>query len=110
MTERRISLVTLDPTLAPEISSGKPREAGSRTEILGGEASLTWSDYQKRRAFPLTESVEFVITFGAGVSSGVVANWLYDTLKGRCSWLRIGNRKVEVEPGDIQKALEAPDD
>ncbi|HEV2041695.1 MAG TPA: hypothetical protein VGT81_16930 [Casimicrobiaceae bacterium] len=60
---------------------------------------------QFRKAFGIPETLELVLTFGTGVVSGVVANWIYGKLKGRNVTLRIEEMDVEVDEGKITRAI-----
>ena len=40
-----------------------------------------------------------------GIAVGVVANWLYDKLKGRATTLRIDRIEVHLDRGEIEKIL-----
>jgi len=47
----------------------------------------------------------YVLTFGSGVTAGVVANWLYDGLKGKkIEKLVIERTEVEITQGEIKKS------
>lgn len=57
--------------------------------------------------------IEFAVGFGAGVSSGMVANYLYDLAKefwgttpGNDKFLIIENTKIELEPEKIKIEIE----
>lgn len=41
------------------------------------------------------ETLQLILTFGGGVATGLVANWLYDKLSGRTKKLRIGRVKTK---------------
>jgi hypothetical protein len=49
----------------------------------------------------------YVLTFGSCVAAGVVANWLYDRLKGKkIEKLVIERTEVEIDQGAIKKVIE----
>ena len=73
---------------------------------IPGEGILSFEGEQIRKAFGLPQTVELAISFGVGVSSSMVANWLYAKLKGRASRLRIDRREIEIEEGVIKRIID----
>jgi hypothetical protein len=70
-----------------------------------GNAMLTYDGLIGKKAvgFPLT--LEFILTVTTGVSTGLVANWLYDKIKGRASTLRINRTEVRMSKGEIGRII-----
>ncbi len=75
-----IEIHTHDKFLAFDLLGKSSITAGD--EIRGTEdVRLKYNGSLIRKAAGFPEVVNFVLTFGSGVTSGVVANWLYDKLK-----------------------------
>jgi hypothetical protein len=85
----------------------------SRPELLGpgtsteipGYATLTVESLTMRKAFGFPETVELALSFGTGVASGLVANWLFAKLRGRTVSLRIERTEVQVNAGEIERII-----
>jgi len=71
-----------------------------------GDAELVMGGMRLRKAFGAPETLELAPSFGTGVASGLVANWLYEKLRGCPSiTLRIEEQDVELEEGQIKRVL-----
>ena len=85
---------------------GNPKQIGSGTvATIPGEATLTLRSMFVRKAFGAPETLELLLSFGSGVASGVVANWLYGKLKGRNVKLRIEEQEIEIDEGEIKRII-----
>jgi hypothetical protein len=101
----RLTIDSDDRRLAFDLM-GNPKRLGSGSVTsIPGDATLTLKTMLMRKAFGLPETLELVLTFGSGVAGGVVANWLYGKLKGRNATLRIEEREVEIEEGEIRRVI-----
>ena len=59
-----------------------------------------------RKAFGAPETLELLISFGVGVSSGLVANWLFAKLEGRSeTTLRIEEQEVTLKEDQIKRVI-----
>jgi hypothetical protein len=45
------------------------------------------------------------LSFGSGVSAGIVANWLYEKLNRRISKIRTSRQEVHINKGEIEKII-----
>ncbi len=71
------------------------------------QVRLKYNGSSIRKAVGFQEIANFVLTFGSGVASGVVANWLYDKLKEKkVEKLVIERTEVEIEQGEIKRVIE----
>jgi len=68
--------------------------------------TLIYQPTIKRKSLGGGEIFEFVLTFSSGVASGVVANWLYSTLRSRVSSLTINRVEVQIDEGEIKRVIE----
>ena len=100
-----IQVSTHDKQIAFDMMGGSNSFSAGTTVDIPGNASLTASGIIGRKAFGLTETLEFVLTFGSGVTSGLVASWLYDKLKGKAASLRIERREVQIDNDEIKNIL-----
>lgn len=58
-----------------------------------------------RRAFPGSESIVILLEFAGSISAGLIANWLYDRLKGKGATIYIGRNEVKIENAEKLKEL-----
>lgn len=52
------------------------------------------------------EVIQFLLTFGMGIASNLISNWLYDLIKHHAINLRIGGKPVAIDRQSIQKAID----
>jgi len=84
----------------------------TQPEKVGEDAALppgvTITSYQQVAAknAGAPEIIQFALSFGAGVASNVLSNWLYELLRGRGTRLRIKGRPVAVDAQQIQQAID----
>lgn len=83
------------------------RVGETKVEIPNGDAALVFEGEEFRKAgIDLPRVVEFSLTLGTAVGSGVVANWLWDKLKGRqITAITIDKTSVEFEEGQVKKIV-----
>jgi hypothetical protein len=77
---------------------------GTKVEIPGS-AILTFDGLIGRKAFGFPITLEFIVSFTSAVSAGIVANWLYEKIKGRASTLRIDRTEVQINKGEIERVI-----
>lgn len=100
----RLSIDTDDRWLAFDLMGSSTVGEGTATAISDG-ATLTVAAWHFRKALGLPETLELVLSFGTGVASGLVANWLFGKLKGRNATLRIEEQWVEIEEDEIKRII-----
>ena len=100
-----IEITTHDKQLSYDIIGNYSSYAVGTTIQIPGNASLTSSGIISRKAFAFPETLEFILTFGTGVASGMVASWLYDKLKGKATRLRIEKQEIQIDQGEIKRIL-----
>jgi hypothetical protein len=106
MSELRISIETQDRRLIPELFDNPKTMGPGLTVPVPGDAQLRMGPWVQRRAFGAPEPLELILSFGSGVASGLVANWLYAKLKGRPeTTLRIEEHQVDLEQGEIKRVI-----
>ena len=74
-------------------------------EVMDG-LSVQWKGGFVRKDFGGAGLVTVVLTLGTGIVGSVVANWLYDRLKGRAKRIRIERQEIEVDKGEITKLIQ----
>lgn len=99
-----IEIQTHDRQLVSEII-GQQQAVSKETVNIPGNANIKAKGIAARKAFGLSETLELVLTCGSSVVSSIVANWLWQKLKGRATSLRIDRVEVELNKGDIEKVL-----
>jgi|SRR6185312_3089144 len=77
---------------------------GAATDLPFG-GTLRLQEWRFRKAFGASETLELLLSFGTGVSSSLVANWLWEKFKGKVTNLRINRTEVHFEQGEIQRVI-----
>ncbi len=77
---------------------------GRQIEIPGG-AILHFRGIIGRKDFDSSKIFEFTLSFGIGVSTGIVANWLYEKLNRRIPKIRINRHEIHINKGEIEKII-----
>jgi hypothetical protein len=93
------TIQTDDPTILQELL-GKPSD-NCRSIAIPGIGQLTLENRRLEKSFVTPETLTFALAFASGVSSGILANWLYDKLKGRKLKLLIEEHEIRVEKTEI---------
>jgi hypothetical protein len=100
----RVSIDTEDRRLGFDLMGEGSVGAGSKVSIPGN-ATVTLKEWRVRKGFGIPETLELVVATSAAVEAGLIANWLYDKLKGRDVKLRIEELEVEVNQGEITRVV-----
>ena len=98
----KLRIDTDDRRLSFDLMNNPDSVGPGTSTTLPGSAELIFQSLLVRKAFGVPETIELVLTFGMGVSSGLVANWLYGKLKNRNAILRIEEQEVQIEEGEIE--------
>ena len=106
MTTLRIEVTTIVPSLRKELLGDESGRGTPGRPISAGGWDLVEDEPPKKGAFGLAETFSFLLSLGTGVASGVLANWLYDKLQGRCSRLWIEGRDTVVGVPQIEQAVQ----
>ncbi|MCI0659101.1 MAG: hypothetical protein L0170_18765 [Acidobacteria bacterium] len=101
----RLEIDTHDRSLLFAIMEATSLSTGQR-KVIPGVGTIVYGDQPIAKAFGLPQTIELVLTFGTGVTSGVVANWLFRRISGRAVSLRIERREVAIEEGKITRVIE----
>lgn len=91
-----IEIETVDYKLVSDLDS--------QTEIPGGTVIASKSE-MIRRVEADSHLIELIITFSGGVSTSLIANWIYDKLKDRASRIQINRKEVKFNKGRIERIL-----
>ncbi len=103
--DMKIEIATQDRQLGFDLM-GTPDFLGSGTKVeIPGKAILTFDGLSGKKSFGFPQTLEFLLTFTTGVSTGIVANWLYDKIKDRASKIRIDRTEVEISKGEIERII-----
>ena len=82
-----------------QYSAGKAYRVGIGEVSLNPRAAL--------KSFGSPDAVDFTLKILAGISSGVVAKWLWEKLHGKTiSRLRINRREIQLDKGEITRIIE----
>ena len=108
----KITLIEVDDNLMLDLRKGLSRDAKAAGIQI---SSPKYGKSAKSLPFPIpfglcidpvnAALITVVIRFGVGVAAGVIANWLYDKLKGRAACIQIGDTVVSVDREEMEKAL-----
>ena len=102
-----LELKTYDRSLAFEVMGTDNLSLGKTVEIPGN-AKITYNSGLVCKEAFAPETVTFVITFGSGVAASVVANYLYEKLRGKAvdNKIKIDRKIVELDNGKIKRIIE----
>jgi hypothetical protein len=102
MPNAAISIATIDSSILRRLIGAGPTPGVSReihnAGVLRFEGSSPSGDG------PLDHH-RFVVEFGTENAAAALANWLWSTLHGHASTLRIGDDEVPIQNGAIKRAL-----
>jgi hypothetical protein len=90
------------------LDNPKTLSAGqTKIQLPDGDAALVWEGEEMAKSgIDLPRVAEFSLEFGAAVASGLVANWLWNKIKGKqITSITIDRTSVEFEEGEIKKAV-----
>jgi hypothetical protein len=100
-----LEIDTNGPLLAFDLF-GRPKTLAAGTKVsVPGDAVLELREMREQRSAELPTLLTLALSVPISVASGLVANWLYDKLKGRTRSLRIDHIEVQLDKGEIQKFL-----
>jgi hypothetical protein len=99
-----LGIDTHDNKLAFDLVNSTTVGPGTSASVPG-PATLTISEMHMRKAFGIPETLDVVLSFGTGVASGVLANWIYDKLRNRAVTLRIEETEVDLDAGEITRII-----
>ena len=100
-----LEIETHDRQLVSAIIGQQQAVSKEKTVNIPGNAILKAKGIAVRKAFGLPETLEFVLSFGSGVASGIVANWIFQKIKGRATAFKIDRVEVKLNKGDIERVL-----
>lgn len=102
----QLKIYTYNPRLVFDLLGKSAASVGDEVKI-SDQARLIYNGSEVRKAIGFPEIACFTLTFGLGVTTGVIANWLYDKLKGeKIEKLLIEKTEVQVDQGKIKKIIE----
>ena len=100
-----IEIYTDDKNLVFELLGKSSAKVGDSTG-LENQILLTYKGSLIRKAIGFPEIAQFALTFGSGVGAGLVANWLYDKLRGKkITRIVIERTEVKLNEGEIEKVI-----
>ena len=75
-----------------------------KIEVVGDMIPNNFKPHE-RQIFGFHQTIELVLSFATGVSSGIIANWLYEKLKGHVSKITIERTEIRLEKGEIERVI-----
>jgi len=83
---------------------------GGMKKVIAEGAELRYDNIFIRDAMGIPEIMNFTITVApnvaGGVIAGIIANWIYDKLKGKnVERIMIDRKEVQIEKGEITKVI-----
>lgn len=102
----KIEIHTYDRRLAFDMF--ETSSTNDHTEIqISSDVKLKYEGLYIRKAIGFPEILYSILEFSSGVATGVVANWLYNKLKGKkIKKLMIEKTEVEINKGEIRRVIE----
>ena len=98
-----LEIYTYDKSLLYDILG---RASDSRSVTIPGNATLTYKVSTMRLADGLPEIINFAMTFGSGIATGLISNWIYDKLTRRTEKILINRKEVYLDKEEIKRILE----
>lgn len=89
-------------TLSPSIDQQKEMPGGALINYKGRLTELKESISAKNVLHVIT----LLLTFGGNVASGLIANWLYEKIKGKATKIRIQRKEIQIDEGEIKKIID----
>ena len=88
-----------------------PNLTESNTVVIGqaypsGQVTVTVRDAYAQRTWGTPDLYQFVVEWGAEVSLGVVARWLYEKARAHVHTVRINRREVATDEDEILRVLQ----
>lgn len=103
--ELLIEILSHDRNLVAEILGLQQKSSNLKTASIPGDAIITKKESFTRKAFGGLEILEFLLSFGSAVASGVVANYIFQKINGKASSLRIDHIEIEINEQEIKKVI-----
>jgi len=100
-----IEIETSGPLLAFDLMI-RPRSLGTGTTATIPDVGVVeLKSMREQRAADLPTIITIAVSVGANVGASLVANWLYDKIKGRARTVRIDRVEVHLDKGEIQRVI-----
>lgn len=99
-----IEIRTPDRKVLSDVMGQSSPSAGTVTQIQA-DTTLTYKTEFLAESSDAANIFYFVLTYASGVSSSIVANWLWSKLKGKSGRVVIDRSEVEFEEGQIKRIL-----
>jgi hypothetical protein len=100
-----IEIETEDRKLGTHIfGNSKSLEPECRIDIPGNATIIPKGSAQGKGSDP-SQRIVFVLAFRSGVSSGPVANWLYQKIAGRVTKIRIDQTEIGLSKEQIATTI-----
>lgn len=98
-----IKIKTSDRNLLCEIFGKNVVTRNEEIKIPNSEAIIKYIHYPSKG---FNETITLVLTFGGGIITSIVANWIYDKLKGRASEITIDRTLIKIDKNQIKKVID----
>lgn len=100
-----LEVETYDKQLNSAIIGEQQKVSREKIVNIPGNAILKAKGITIHKAFGFSETLQFVLSFGSGVASGIVANWIFQKIHGRATKLKIERVEVELNKESIERIL-----
>jgi len=105
MLTLQIEIHTFDNRLVSDFLNKSSISKGDEA-IISDQAKIRYEGSYGRKAIGFPEIVYFTLTFLSGVSASVIANWLYEKLKGKkIDKIIIDKTEVILDKEEITKVI-----
>jgi len=103
--EIQVEIETHDRQLDFDLFETRKLSRGMEKTVQKG-VSIRYRGTIEQLAVDFPSIIEItIIAFATQVAAQIVANWLYDKIKGRAVKLRIERTEVEIDKGQIERIL-----
>jgi len=104
--EINIRIRTTSKSLRREIFQKDVVDFGVKIQIPNSNAFLESKDVRKINATSSIDLLNLGLSFVLGIPTGIIANYLFEKLKGKANTILIGDRETEIIVQRIKEELD----
>jgi hypothetical protein len=102
----RLEIKTIFPNTVKELLERNSVKKGDSITIPGTDSTLEYMDHPTRGIIGTEEYLNFLLNFGTGFASSIIAAWLYNKLNGRAISLTMDDTEIRIDKDEIKIEIE----
>jgi hypothetical protein len=102
----QLEIRTIFPNTVKELLERNNVKKGDSITIPGTDSTLEYLDHPTRGIIGSEESLNFLLNFGTGFSSSLIAAWLYNKLNGKAISLTMDDTEIKIDKDEIKIEIE----